>query len=115
MHCVKKTNKHHCFLCPKKIKQSGDEMKHAKTATEGTKRRMIAIGEKVVMQAALVTMKGQNKTVTTRYLLDTRSTRIYVTEELKNSLKLKSVKEQTFSVYSFGNTKTQQRTLPVVN
>lgn len=114
MHRVEK-NKHHWSLCPKKIKQSEDEMKPTKTATEGTEKRMIEIGEKVVMQTALVTMKGQNKTVTTRHVFDTRSTRIYITEELKNSLTLKSVEEQTFSVYFFGNTKPQQRTSPAVN
>ena len=54
---------------------------------------MIAIGEKVIMQTALMTIKGNDSIVTTRALFNTGSTRSYVTEDVANSLKLKSIEE----------------------
>ena len=75
---------------------------------------MVAIGEKVVIQTALVNLQGENKTMMTRALLDTGSKRTYITEGLMNSLKLKPIEEQTFTIYSFGKTKPKQNTSPVV-
>ena len=75
---------------------------------------MIAVGEKVIMQTALMTIKGNDSIVTTRALFDTGSTRSYVTGEVANSLKLKPIEEQTFSIYAFGETKPKQKTAPIV-
>ena len=75
---------------------------------------MIAIGEKVIMQTALMTIKGNDSTFTTRALFNTGSTRSYVTEEVANSLKLKPIEEETFSIYAFGDTKPKQKTVPIV-
>ena len=58
---------------------------------------MIAIGEKVVMQTALAKVgDGDCTTVETRIMLDTGSSRTYITEELAKHLKLNTVEEKTF-------------------
>ena len=59
---------------------------------------MIGIGEKVIMQTALMSLKSNDSIVTTRALFDTESTRSYVTEEVANLLMLKPIEEQTFSI-----------------
>ena len=74
---------------------------------------MTAIGEKVIMQTALMTIKGNDSIDTTRALFDTGRTRSFVTEEVSNSLKLKPIEEQTFSIYAFGDTKPKQKTAPI--
>ena len=61
-----------------------------------------------------MTIKGNDNIVTTRALFDTGSTRSYATEEVANSLKLKPIEEQTFSIYAFGDTKPKQKTTPIV-
>ena len=61
-----------------------------------------------------MTIKGNDSIVTTRALFDTGSTRSYVTEDVANSLKLKSIEEQTFSIYAFGDTKPKQKTASIV-
>ena len=111
VHCGEK-DKHYRTLCPKKFKQNEDQQRT--TATDSTESGMVAIGEKVVMQTAMVTMQGENRTATARALFYTGSTRTYITEELMNTLKLKPIEEHTFSIYSFGNTKPKQKTSPVV-
>ena len=59
-------------------------------------------------------IKGNDSIATTRALFDTGSRRSYVTEEVVNSLKLKPIEEQTFSIYAFGDTKPRQKTAPIV-
>ena len=112
VHCGEK-DKHHRTLCPRKFLQVDDEQRKKKEM-HGPESELVAIGENVVMQTALVTIKGDNKTNTSRALFDTGSTRTYITEELVNSLKLKPIEEHTFSIYAFGNTKPKQKTSPVV-
>ena len=75
---------------------------------------MMAIGEKVIMQTALMTIKVNDSIVTTRALFNTGSTRSYFTEDVANSLKLKPIEEQTFSIYVFGDAKPKQKTAPIV-
>ena len=58
-------------------------MRPAKTTTEGTKSGIIPIGEKVVMQTALITMEGENKTVTKKAIFDTGRRQTSGTEELR--------------------------------
>ena len=47
-------------------------------------------------------------------LCDTGSIRTYVTKDVANSLKLKLIEEQTFSIYAFGDTKPKQKTALIV-
>ena len=81
-------------------------------SNDDTESGMIAIGEKVIMQTALMTTKGNDSIVTNRALFDTGSTRSYVTGEVANSLK--PIEEQTFSIYAFGKTKPKQKAAPIV-
>ena len=73
---------------------------------------LVAIDEKVFMQTALVTAKNNEKYLyqQTRAILDTGSQRSYVTKELADNLKLKSIGEHTYSVYTFGNKKPKKVT-----
>ena len=52
-------------LCPKKFKQGEDQVKFVKASTEGTESDMIVIGENVVMQTVLVSMKDGRKSYRT--------------------------------------------------
>ena len=99
VHCGEK-DKHHRSLCPKKFNQDDDQKNDTSTleSNDDTESGMIAIGEKVIMQTALMTIKGNDSTFTTRALFNTGSTRSYVTEEVANSLKLKPIEEQTFLI-----------------
>ena len=73
---------------------------------------LVAIDEKVFMQTALVTAMNNEKSIyqQTRAILDTGSQRSYVTKELADNLKLKSIGEHTYSVYTFGNKKPKKVT-----
>ena len=115
VHCGEK-DKHHRTLCPKKFNQDEDQENDTSMpeSNDDTESGMIAIGEKVIMQTALMTIKGNDSIVTTRALFDTGGTRSYVTEDVANSLKLKSIEEQTFSIHAFGDTKPKQKTASVV-
>ena len=115
VHCGEKDN-HHRTLCPKKFNQDEDQENNTSTSesNDDTESGMIAIGQKVTMQTALMTIKGNDSIVTTQALFDTGSTRSYVTEDVANSLKLKSIEEQTFSIYAFGDTKPKQKTASIV-
>ena len=113
VHCGEK-DKHHCTLCPKKFNQDQKNDTSTLESNDDTESGMIAIGEKVIMQTALMTIKGNDSIVTMRALFDTGSTRSYVLEEVANLLKLKPIEEQTFSIYSFGDTKPKQEMAPVV-
>ena len=73
------------------------------------------MGEKVVMQTALVSIGCNDKFYKMRALFDTRNTRTCIIEELAKVLKAKSVeKKRNFSVYLFGSTKEKLKTSPVV-
>ena len=112
-HCGEK-DKHHRTLCPKKFNQDEKNDTSTLESNDDTESGMIAIGRKMIMQTALMTIKGNDSIVTTRALFDTGSTRSYVMEEVTNSLKLKPIEEQTFSIYAFGDTKPTQKTAPIV-
>ena len=77
---------------------------------------MVAMGEKVVMQTALVSIGYNDKFYKMRALFDTINTRTCIIEELAKVLKAKSVeKKRNFLVYLFGSTKEKLKTSPVVD
>ena len=76
---------------------------------------MVGIGEKLVMQTALVSVGCRDKFYKTRALLEAESTRTYITEDLAKLLKIKIVQQQTFSVNLFGNTTEKEKATPVVD
>ena len=81
VHCGE-NDKHHRTLCPKKFYQDEDEKNDtsALESNDDTESGMAAIREKVIMQSALITIKGNDSIVATRDLFDTGSTRSYVKE-----------------------------------
>ena len=85
----------------------GEEDTSALESNEDTESGMI--GEKVIMQTALMTIKGNDSILTTRALFDTGSRRSYVMEEVAISLKLKPIEEQAFLIYAFGDSKPKQK------
>ena len=115
VHCGEK-GKHHRSLCPTKFNQDDGQKSDTSTleSNDDTESGMTAIGEKVIMQTALMTIKGNDSIDTTRALFDTGRTRSFVTKEVSNSLKLKHIEEQTFSIYAFGDTEPKQKTTPIV-
>ena len=78
------------------MKSTVEEQEKKYQPASGTETGMIAIGEKVVMQTALVSVGCNDKFYRTRALLDTGSTRTHVTEELTKMLKAKPVEQKTF-------------------
>ena len=52
---------------------------------------------------------------TSQAFFDSGSSRIFITEELMNTLKLKPVEKQKFFVNTFGKTKREEKSLPTVN
>ena len=109
-------DKHHRSLCPKKFNLDGDQENDTSTfeSIDDTESGMIAIGKKVLMQTALMTIKGNGSIITIRGLFDTGIPRSYVAEDVANSLKLKSIEEQTFSIYVIGDTKSKQKRLQLL-
>ena len=100
VHCGEK-DKHHCTLCLTKFKNKEETTTNnatltntvlSKEAIPNKETAMLATGEHVVMQTALVkaTSTDQMLSEVTRVLMDTGSSRTYVTEEIVNKLKLKT-------------------------
>ena len=71
--------------------------------------------EKIAIEAALVSVKCNDKFYEIKTLFDTGSTRTYITVDLGKVLKAKPTEQQNFSVYSFGCTKAKEKTSPVVD
>ena len=66
VHCGEK-DKHHRTLCPKKVNQDKDKKNDTSTleSNDDTESGMIATGEKVIIQTALMTAKGNDSIATT--------------------------------------------------
>ena len=94
MHCGE-NRKHHRSLCPKKfrMKNTVEEQERKDQPATGAGSSMIAMGEKLVMQTALVSVGCNDKFYKTRAIFDTGSTRTYITEELGKMLKAKPVEQ----------------------
>ena len=97
------------------MKSTVEFQKRKDQPVTGTRSDMVAMGEKVVMKIALVSVRCNNKFYQTRALFDTGSTKTYITEDLAKVVKAKSIKQQTFSVCSFGSTKAKEKTSPMVD
>ena len=89
VHCGE-NRKHHRTLCPKKlqIKSTAEDQEWKDQPATGTESGMVAMGEKVVMQTALVSVGCNDKFLA---LFDRGSTRTYITEELAKMLKAKPI------------------------
>ena len=78
-------------MCPTKLGESNKE--HGDIRKHQTENNLIALGENVVMQTALVTVENPDNhalKMETRVLLETESQRTYITKDLADELKLKT-------------------------
>ena len=111
VHCGEK-DKHHRTLCPKKFKNKEETTTNnailsnnvlSKEAIPNEERAMLAAGEHVIIQTALVeaTSTDQMLSEVTRVLMDTGSSQMYVTEEIVNKLKLKTHESNKLTIYTF--------------
>ena len=77
---------------------------------------LLSAGENVIMQTALIeAMDGDESTSeTTRVLMDTGSSRTYITQDLVEKLKLKTEDKNRLTVFTFGGKKPKEMTSPVV-
>ena len=75
----------------------------SKEATSNEEMMMLATGEHIVMQTALAEATSTDQMVSevTRVLMDTGSSRTYVTEKNVNKLKLKIHKSNKLTIYTF--------------
>ena len=100
VHCGEK-DKHHCTLCRKKFKNKEETTTNnailtnnvlSKEAIPNEETAILAAGEHVDLHTTLVevTSTDQMLSEVTRVLMDTESSRAYVTEEIVNKLKLKT-------------------------
>ena len=87
--CVycKKQNDHHRSLCPSQFKE------------EPT---MLATGDKVLMNTALIEVKSKHESARVRVFLDCGSYRSFISTNLADKLRLEKKSEQTLSVSTFG-------------
>ena len=104
-------DKHYRTICLKKFNQDGDQENDTSALKniDYTESGIKAIGEKVIMQTSLMTIKGNDSIITTQAIFNTGITRSYLTEDVANLLMLKPIEEQKVSVYAFGDTKSKQK------
>ena len=112
VHCGEK-KKHHRSLCPEKFeitKTPGIERNENDKNMTPHEHNLVAVGEKIVMQTALATVKNPEtlRCEKTSILMDTGSQRTYITKELADNLRLKTREAQEYSVYTFGNKKPKK-------
>jgi len=129
VHCGER-DKHHRSLCPKKFSReatrkpsnstlmsndvlpenpSHDEVSSNETA-------MLSVGEHVVMQTAMVEVMPPDESASevTRVLMDTGSSRTYVTEDIVTRLKLKPTEPDRLTIHTFGISKPKEIRSPLV-
>ena len=75
------------------MKSTVEEQERKDQPATGAGSGMIAMGEKVVMQTALVSVGCNDKFNKTSAIFDTESTRTYITEESGKMLKAKPVEQ----------------------
>ena len=77
---------------------------------------MLAAGDHGVMQTALVEATSTDQMISevTRVLMDTGSSRTYVTEEIVNKLKLKTHESNKLTIYTFVISKPKEIMSPVI-
>ena len=128
-HCGEK-DKHHRTLCPKKFKQetsagstmvAGDvvaeeEISPNEETTSHEESTLLSAGEHVVMQTALVEAMStdHSSSEVARLLMDTGSSRTYVTEDIVKRLNLQSNESSKLTIHTFGVSKPKEITSKVV-
>ena len=99
VYCNKERN-HHRSLCPKQFQQ-------VSTITNDTGPSLLAMGEEVIMQTAMVEVTNpvNEASERTRLLLDCGSQRSYITEDLAKKLRLETIGKNHLTLNTFGTSK----------
>ena len=127
-HC-KQTGIHHRCICPKQFSASSERKESPKKAEKSdTSLSATAFGRspentsapldqhEVLFQMATVTIQGPDdgKSVTTRGVFDSASSRSYITADLARRLQLKAIEEDVLHIYGFGATQAMTKKSPKV-
>ena len=102
-HCKEKAA-HHRSLCPRLFEQAQTHLSITTDSEEQPpEQSMLAVGEQIVMQTALVEATDPNEKYKepVRVLFDTGSHRSYITEELANKLNLKPEGTSNITLFTF--------------
>ena len=110
--CRKCDGKHNIYICTKKSTGQGpgnDDVK--KTVTTH-----VAASDSILLQTAKANISaiGANDLITTRILFDSGSQRTYVTQNVRNTLKLKTIRTERMLIKTFGRNDNHIQKLDVV-
>ena len=123
VYCGKK-EKHHRTFSPKKFKNKEETTTNnaivannvlSKEAIHNVETTILVPGQHIVMLKALVeaTSTDQMLSEVTIELMNTGNSRIYVTEEIVNKLKLQTYESNKLTIYTFGVSKPKEIMSPV--
>ena len=117
--CRQCNNKHHQSICDKTLKdvsmdqktKSQEEICQTTSASTTSKGKT-----QVLLQTAraIASKNGESKGIPVRILLDSGSQRSYVTEAVKNKLKLEPMKKETLHLNTFGGENVSKTVCSVV-
>ena len=114
--------KHHISLCFGKHADSGgkaftsDRKKPTASNVEKTSATHVGFSNNVLLQTAFCKVSSDSKLFfDARILFDSGSQRSYITENLKNELKLETVRTERVILRVFGQSESSARSLDVVN
>lgn len=116
VYCRKK-NEHHRSLCPTHFPQNNENAHVVTDANTRTEHMLLASNEKVLMQTAMIQIKGQSseQPIQVRAILDSGSQRSYITENMAEILKVEMQSNQTLSVLTFGSSKPNEVKMSTVS
>ena len=123
--CVycKKIGHHHRSLCQKQFgnveetttmvnQEESAEAVLSGACIDKEENALVAVGESVIMQTALVEVTNSQDNIATsskaRLIMDSGSQRSYISEELAKELNLKKVSKNFLSIHTFGSTKPKE-------
>lgn len=92
-----------------KSTQEGDH----KPVHSGTTYAVLA-KDHILMQSAIVRLKGNTAQLTVRAMFDTGSQRTFITKNLKEKLELKSTRKENINLTTFGSCNSVKKSLDVV-
>ena len=118
--CLKCQRKHHTSIC-KDGEQHTAELKQDKSTQEGDHKPVhsgttyaVLAKDQILMQSAIVRLKGNTAQLTIRAMFDTGSQRTFITKNLKEKLELKSTRKENINLTTFGSSSSVKKSLDVV-
>ena len=116
--CLKCKRKHHTSIC-KDGEQHTTELKHDKSIQEGGHKPVhsgttyaVLAKDHILMQSAIVRLKGNTAQLTVRAMFDTGSQRLtFITKNLKEKLELKSTRKENINLTTFGSSNSAKKSL----